>query len=112
MLGMSFAVIRFFESPASSGRSISSIPLSSAAGIASQKWRKAFFSKPMSTNIAFKPMLDVLDPALVNAPDDVAGAVTFDAVFFEAAVLEERHATLQFLHADDELVARLARGKA
>ena len=40
----------------SPGRSISSIPLSSAAGMASQKWRNAFFSKPMSTNIAFKPI--------------------------------------------------------
>ena len=59
-----------------------------------------------------QPHLDVLDSAFVDAPDDVARAVTLDAVFFQPAILQERHATLQFLHADDELVARLARGQA
>ena len=56
--------------------------------------------------------LDVLYFALVNAPDNVAQAVTLDAVFFQAAVFQKCHSTLQFLYADDELVARLARGKA
>ena len=59
-----------------------------------------------------QPHLDVLNFALVNAPDNVARGVTLDVVFFEAAVFEQRHAALQFLDADDELVARLARGKA
>src|SRR5213592_3027823 len=97
MLGMSLTVIRLrgrlFER-----LSISSTPLSSAAGIASQKWRNAFFSKPMSTNIAFKPIY-VFDSALVDTAYDVPRALTFDTVFLEAATLEQSHTGLEFLHA-------------
>ena len=39
-----------------------------------------------------QPHLDVLDSALVDAADDVARAVTLDAVFFKPTVLEQRHA--------------------
>ena len=44
--------------------------------------------------------LDVFDAALVNAADDLARAATLDAVFFQAAILEQRHAALEFLHTD------------
>src|SRR4029077_1961533 len=51
--------------------------------------------------------LDVLDPAFVNAADDVARAAALDAIFFQPAILEQRHATLEFLHADYDFVAGL-----
>jgi hypothetical protein len=54
MVGMSLAVI-FLGSFLFVLRRTSSMPLSRAAGMASQKWRKAFFSKPMSTNMALRP---------------------------------------------------------
>src|ERR1044072_6925857 len=98
MLGISFAVIRlrfFFD-----GRSTSSMPLSRAAGKASQKWRNAFLSRPMSTNITFKPIFFVFAPPLKAVPAVVAGAAALDAIFFEPAILEQRHATLELLHAD------------
>src|SRR5207237_5266283 len=66
MFGISFAVIRlraFFD-----GLSTSSSPLSSAAGSASQKWRNAFLSRPMSTNIAFKPISIFLTRPLQTLP--------------------------------------------
>ena len=56
--------------------------------------------------------LDVLNFAFVNAPNNVARGVALDAVFFQAAIFQKRHSALQFLDADDELVARLARNKA
>src|SRR5206468_11130278 len=43
--------------------------------------------------------LDVFDPALVNATYDVPSALTLDAVFLEAAALEQSHTSLEFLHA-------------
>ena len=56
--------------------------------------------------------LDVLNFAFVDAPNNVARTVAFDAVFFQAATFEERHPALQFFHADDDLVASLARSEA
>ena len=55
---------------------------------------------------------DVLDPALVNASDDVARAASLDAIFFEPAVLQQRDATLEFFYAQNELVVGLVWGKA
>ena len=34
--------------------------------------------------------------------------LTLDAVFFEPAILEQRHAPLEFFHTDYQLVAGLA----
>ena len=45
-------------------------------------------------------------------PDDVAGAVAFDAIFLEPAILEQGDAALEFLDADDEFVAGLATRQA
>src|SRR5207253_2502713 len=44
--------------------------------------------------------LNVFDAAFVNAADYLARAATLDAVFFETAILEQRHAALEFLHTD------------
>jgi hypothetical protein len=52
--------------------------------------------------------LDVLNAAFVNAADYLARAATLDAVFFETAILEQRHAALELLHADYQFVAGLA----
>jgi len=49
-----------------------------------------FCRGPMSTNIAFKPISMFLNAAFVNAADYLARATTLDAVFFEAAILEQR----------------------
>ena len=55
-----------------------------------------------------QPHLDVLDSSLVDAADNVTRGVALDVIFFEPAVLEQRHAALQFLDADNQLVAGLA----
>ena len=52
--------------------------------------------------------LDVLDATLVDAPDNVAGGIALDAIFFETPVLQERDTPLEFLHTDDDFVSRLA----
>ena len=59
-----------------------------------------------------QPHLDVLNFAFVDAADNVAGAVSLDVIFFQPAVFEQGHAALQFLDADDQFVAGLARTKA
>ena len=84
------------------------MPLSSAAGIASQKCRNAFFLEADVDEHRLQPHLDVLYPALVDTPDDVAGAVPLNVILFEPAILEKGDAPLQLLHADDELLARFA----
>jgi hypothetical protein len=55
---------------------------------------------------------DVPDFTLVNAADDIARAFTLDAVFLQAAVLEQRDTRLEFFHAQYEFVASLAGRKA
>ena len=55
--------------------------------------------------------LNVSNLALENAADDVSGALTFDAVFLQPAVLEQRDAGFEFFDAENELVAGLSRGK-
>src|SRR5262249_20944259 len=52
-----------------------------------------------------QPHLDVFDLTLVNAAYDVPCALTLDAVFLEAAALEQSHTGLEFLHTENELVA-------
>ena len=55
-----------------------------------------------------EPHLDVLDFALVNAADNVARAATLDAVFFQSTAFEQRHARLEFFHAEHNFVSGLA----
>ena len=55
--------------------------------------------------------LDVLDFAFVDAADDVARVAPLDAVFLKPAILEQRHAALEFFHAENEFVASLPSGK-
>ena len=55
--------------------------------------------------------LNVSNLALENAADDVSGALTFDAVFLQPAVLEQRDTGFEFFDAENELVAGLSRGK-
>src|SRR4030095_13697062 len=56
--------------------------------------------------------LDVLDSALVNAARDVAGAITFDAIFLDLAILKQGDAALEFLDADHDFFAGLATRQA
>jgi len=52
--------------------------------------------------------LDIFDSAFVDRANNVTGSVALDAIFFESSVLQQRHAALQLLHADYQLVPRLA----
>ena len=56
-------------------------------------------------------VLDVLDPPLEDAADDIAVAFALDRIFFEDAVFEKRDAAFEPLAIDNELVAGLARGQ-
>src|SRR5450432_3321798 len=56
----------------------------------------------------FEAVLDILDPAFVNAARDVARPLAFDAIFFELSILEQRDAALEFFDTDDQFVAGLA----
>ena len=88
MLGMSFAVIRssvallprpidFLDAAVERGRN----------GVPEMEER-IFFEADVDEH-RLQAHLDVLDFALVNAADDVARAVSLDAVFFEPAVFEQ-----------------------
>ena len=88
------------------------MPLSSAAGNRVPEMQERVFLEADVDKHRLQTHLDVLNFAFVNAADDVARAVALDAVFFEPAVLEQRHAALQFLHAHDKLVAGLAGRKS
>src|SRR5579862_546180 len=57
-------------------------------------------------------VLDVLDPPLEDAADDVAVGLALDVVFFELPVLKERDAPLELFAIDDEFVAGLLWGHA
>ncbi len=111
MLGMSFAVIRFFGR-----RSFGPIDFLDAAvergGNRVPEMEERIFFEADVDEHRLQTHLDVLDFAFVNAADNVAGAVTLDVIFFEPAVFEKRDAALEFLDADDQFVAGLARAKA
>ena len=72
MLGMSLDVIFFCFFFGLPSRWISSSPPSRAAGMASQKCRNAFFSIPMSTNIALSPCSMFLTVPLKMPPTMLA----------------------------------------
>ncbi len=55
-----------------------------------------------------QPHLDIFDSAFVDRANNVTRSVALDAIFFEPSVLQQRHAALQLLHADNQLVPRLA----
>ena len=90
MLGMSFAVIRFFGRD--SCRSLGPIDFLDAAvergrnGVPEMEER--IFLEADVHEHRLQARLDVFDLALVNAADDVARAVALDAIFLELAVFE------------------------
>ena len=75
------------------------------------KMEKGVFLEADVDEHRLQPHFDVLDFALVNAADDVARVAPLDAVFLKPAILEQRHAPLEFFHAENEFVASLPSGK-
>src|SRR5438477_3158374 len=53
--------------------------------------------------------LDIFDSAFVDRANNVTRSIALDAIFFESSVFQQRHAALQLLHADNQLVSRFAR---
>ena len=83
------------------------------SGRASQKWRKAFFSKPMSTNIALRPCSIFLTRPLKMLPTMLRSRLALDGVFLELSIFEQGDAAFEFFAVDDEFVAGLLwRGRA
>ena len=72
------------------------------------KMKEGIFFKADVDEHRLQTHLDVFDFTLVNAAYDVPGALTFNTIFFKSATLEQSHTGLEFLHAQDELVAGLA----
>ena len=52
-------------------------------------------------------MFDVFDFSLKDTANDVSIGVSFDVVFFEHTIFEQRDAPLEFFTTDDYLIASL-----
>ena len=111
MLGMSLAVRRFFDC-----LPIAAFDLFDAAiergGDGVPEMEESIFLEADVDKHRLQSGLDILDAPLVNAAHDVAVALALDAVFFELAVLEQGHTSLESFDADDQFVAGLATRQA
>ncbi len=103
MLGMSLEVIFFCFFLGLPSRWISSSPPSRAAGMASQKCRNAFFSMPMSTNIALSPCSMFLTVPLNIPPTMLASPSR--STSYSSRLLFSRRATLR--SSFSELITRV-----
>ena len=107
MFGMSLAVSRFFGCCPVGPLDLLD-PAVERGGNGVPEMEEGIFFQADVDKHRLEAGLDIFDPALVDAAGDVAGAVAFNAIFLEPAVLEQGDAALEFFDADDEFVAGLA----